>query len=57
MFDYKKNPTKNVKMYNSSLKSAAVGILWTAVDKFASQMGQFVVGVVLARLLLPSDFD
>jgi O-antigen/teichoic acid export membrane protein len=57
MFDYKKSNKNVTKMYNSSLKSAAVkGILWTAVDKFASQMGQFVVGVVLARLLLPSDF-
>jgi O-antigen/teichoic acid export membrane protein len=45
------------KMYNSLKISCCKGILWTAVDKFASQMGQFVVGVVLARLLLPSDFD
>ena len=44
-------------MYNSSLKSAAAkGILWTAFDKFASQIGQFFVGIVLARLLLPEDF-
>ncbi|MDG2431171.1 lipopolysaccharide biosynthesis protein, partial [Flavobacterium sp.] len=44
-------------MYISPLKSAAAkGILWTALDKFASQIGQFIVGVVLARLLMPEDF-
>lgn len=44
-------------MYNSSLKSAAAkGILWSAVDKFASQIGQFFVSIVLARVLLPQDF-
>lgn len=44
-------------MYNSSLKSVATkGIIWSAVDKFAVQFGQFVVGVVLARILIPEDF-
>lgn len=44
-------------MQNSSLKSTATkGILWSAVDKFAVQFGQFIVGVVLARILLPEDF-
>lgn len=44
-------------MQNSSLKSiAAKGILWSAVDKFAAQIGQFVVSVILARILLPEDF-
>jgi teichuronic acid exporter len=44
-------------MYNSSLKSAAAkGILWSAVDKFASQIGQFFVSIMLARVLLPEDF-
>jgi O-antigen/teichoic acid export membrane protein len=41
----------------SSLKSAATkGIIWSAVDKFAVQIGQFVVSIVLARILLPEDF-
>ena len=44
-------------MQNTSLKSTATkGILWSAVDKFAVQLGQFVVGIVLARILLPEDF-
>lgn len=43
--------------YNSSLKSKATrGVLWSAVDKFAVQGGQFVIGVVMARLLMPKDF-
>ncbi|PUU67525.1 flippase [Flavobacterium sp. WLB] len=44
-------------MHNTSVKSVATkGIFWSAVDKFAVQIGQFVVGIVLARILLPEDF-
>ena len=44
-------------MQNTSLKSTATkGIIWSAVDKFAVQLGQFVVGIVLARILIPEDF-
>ncbi|PWB24408.1 lipopolysaccharide biosynthesis protein [Flavobacterium sp. HTF] len=44
-------------MHNTSLKSIATkGIFWSAVDKFAVQIGQFIVSVVLARILLPEDF-
>ncbi|MWB96521.1 oligosaccharide flippase family protein [Flavobacterium sp. GA093] len=44
-------------MQNISLKSVATkGIIWSAVDKFAVQFGQFVVGILLARILLPEDF-
>ncbi len=41
----------------TSLKAAATkGMLWSAVDKFAVQIGQFVIGIILARILLPDDF-
>ncbi|WP_281323521.1 lipopolysaccharide biosynthesis protein [Flavobacterium aestivum] len=44
-------------MHNTSLKAIATkGIIWSAVDKFVVQFGQFVVGIVLARILLPEDF-
>jgi teichuronic acid exporter len=44
-------------MQNTSLKSTAIkGVVWSAVDKFAVQFGQFVVGILLARILLPEDF-
>jgi len=44
-------------MQNSSLKSTGTkGIIWSAIDKFAVQIGQFVVSIVLARILIPEDF-
>lgn len=43
-------------MSNSLKSTAAKGIIWSAVDKFAVQIGQFVVSIVLARILLPEDF-
>lgn len=44
-------------MEGSSLKAKATsGIIWSTIDKFAGQAGQFVVSVVLARLLMPEDF-
>ncbi len=44
-------------MQNDSLKSTATkGIVWSAVDKFTVQLGQFVVSILLARILLPEDF-
>ncbi|WP_166919398.1 lipopolysaccharide biosynthesis protein [Flavobacterium poyangense] len=44
-------------MQNTSLKAIATkGMIWSAVDKFAVQIGQFVIGIVLARILLPQDF-
>lgn len=40
-----------------SLKSKAIrGVLWAAIDKFAIQVGSFVISIILARLLLPSDY-
>lgn len=41
----------------SSIASKSVkGIVWSAVEKFSLQGIQFLIGVVLARLLSPSDF-
>lgn len=40
-----------------SLKSKTInGIAWSAFDKFAVQGIQFVIGIILARLLIPSDY-
>lgn len=42
---------------NTSLKSRATrGMLWSALDKFGVQAGQFVIGILLARILMPADF-
>ncbi len=44
-------------MTTPSLKSKATkGILWNAVEKFSVQAGSFVIGIVLARILIPEDF-
>lgn len=44
-------------MHKSSLKITAMeGIVWSAIDKIAVQLGQFIVGIVLARILIPEDF-
>lgn len=44
-------------MHNTSLKATATkGIIWSAVDKFAVQLAQFAVSIVLARILMPEDF-
>jgi teichuronic acid exporter len=41
----------------SSLKAKTTkGMVWSAIDKFAAKAGQFVIGIVLARLLMPEDF-
>lgn len=40
-----------------SLKKQAVsGMIWTFSQQFGTQLINFVVGIILARLLLPSDF-
>ncbi len=44
-------------MSENSLKSQTVrGMMWTAVNKFAVQGIGFVFGIILARLLSPSDY-
>lgn len=41
----------------SSIASKSLhGIIWSAVEKFSLQGVQFLIGIVLARLLFPSDF-
>ncbi|OWV21579.1 lipopolysaccharide biosynthesis protein [Fibrobacter sp. UWB2] len=41
----------------SSIASKSIhGIIWSAVERFSLQGVQFFIGIVLARLLSPSDF-
>jgi len=41
----------------SSVASKSIhGIIWSAIERFSLQGTHFVIGVVLARLLSPSDF-
>ena len=40
-----------------SNKSLAInGMIWTFVDRLSTQVCQFVIGIVLARLLMPEDY-
>ena len=40
-----------------SLKQKAIsGVVWKFLEKFSLQAFSFVVGIVLARLLMPSDY-
>ena len=44
-------------MADTSLKSKAVkGVVWNAVNTYSSKGLQFVLGIILARLLAPSDY-
>lgn len=44
-------------MANNSLKDIALkGVMWSAIDRFASQGISFIVSIVIARLLTPHDY-
>ena len=44
-------------MIKQSLKSTALkGIFWSTIDKFFAQGVQFVIVIILARILMPADF-
>lgn len=43
-------------MSTPAINRTAKGVLWAAVDKFGIVMLQFVINIVLARLLMPEDF-
>ena len=41
----------------SNLKTKTInGLLWSTIERFSMQVVQFVLGIILARLLLPSDY-
>lgn len=43
-------------MGNSLAHNAVSGAIWATVDKFGSMSMQFIVNLILARLLFPEDF-
>ena len=44
-------------MKEDSLKSQATkGMFWNAIEKLSVQAGRFIIGIILARILLPEDF-
>lgn len=42
--------------YNSLKQKAFKGIIWSSIERFSAQGVQFVLGLILARLLLPEDY-
>ena len=43
-------------MADSLKQSAVSGVVWKFLEKFSLQAFSFIVGIVLARLLMPSDY-
>lgn len=43
-------------MAKSLGNKAKSGVIWSAVDRYASQGVQFLIALVMARLLMPSDY-
>ena len=43
-------------MTKSLKKKTLVGVFWSAIERFSAQGMQFVIQLVLARLLFPSDY-
>lgn len=41
---------------SANTSKAVTGILWSAVDRFGNVLLQFIVNLVLARLLMPEDY-
>ena len=42
---------------NQNLKNKAVnGIIWGGIERFSTQGVQFIIELLMARLLLPSDY-
>lgn len=43
-------------MLNSVSRELTRGVIWNFIEKVLMQVAQFVIGIILARLLMPSDF-
>ena len=43
-------------MLSSLINKATNGVLWSAIERFSVQGIQFVLSIIIARLLLPSDY-
>lgn len=41
---------------DNTAKQAAGGLMWSAIERFATQGVQFLLNIIIARVLLPSDY-
>lgn len=50
-------PTQIIKMTSKSLKERTIsGLVWNAVERFMVQGGQFVIRIMIARMITPSEY-
>lgn len=43
--------------FNNDVKSKAIsGMAWTGIERLATQTIQFIIGIIIARILMPSDY-
>lgn len=43
--------------FDNEIKGKAVsGMLWTGIERFGSQFIQFIIGIIIARRLMPEDY-
>lgn len=43
-------------MAGSSSRKAVNGMAWTLIERLSVQVCQFIIGIILARILMPSDY-
>jgi len=53
---YIENKTVRVERENNFKQQTIKGMMWSFIEKFGSLLFQFISNIVLARLLMPSDF-
>ena len=42
---------------SNNIKSQAIkGVVWSSIERFSMQGVQFVLGIIMARLLTPDDY-
>ena len=43
-------------MNDSLKKKAAKGVIWSAIERFSVQGIQFILSIIIARLVAPSEY-
>lgn len=50
-------PTQIIKMTSRSLKERTIsGLIWNAIERFMVQGGQFVIRIMIARMITPAEY-
>ena len=43
-------------MMDSTTKKTVKGMVWSVIDRFAGQGVQFLMSIIIARLVMPTDY-